>query len=351
MTKRLLTLLSAGLFATTCANAQIIIRQGDMPVLGDQLTYSDCAPTGTLDLGNTGTNITWDYSWLTPTANSTDTFKTATAAGYTGIGAGAFGYKIADSLTPTGSPVTLTNVYTFFTLQKTPDTAFVASGFGAKLNGALGVSAPYSDVDEWYFLPMAYSKYDSSSFSLTATVLLVGSLKQVGWRKTSVDGWGTIKTPYFTNPVQVLRVRSEVNELDSIVAGTTKLAIPRHYVDYKWLANGEHYPALWITTNIVGTSEVPTTVRYRDRVVLGVPSISKSAQPLEVYPNPAAGADLHVRVPADWHNYNVHLFDVNGRLLRSIVNTNTIATADLAAGQYIVVAENNGDYRIAKFVR
>ena len=179
-----------------------------------------------------------------------------------------------------------------------------------------------------------------------------GSLKQTGWRKTSVDGWGTIKTPYFTTPVQVLRVRSEVNEMDSITYLTTKLAIPRHYVDYKWLANGEHYPALWITTNVVGTSEVPTTVRYRDRQVLvGVPSVNRSAQPLEVYPNPAAGADLHVRVPAEWRQFNVHLFDMNGRLLRSAANAVTISTADLAAGQYIVVAESNGDYRVANFIR
>lgn len=350
MMKRLLTLVSAGLLSAGGLHAQITITSSDMPVLGDMLTYSTCLPGGALDLSNTGANVTWDYSWLTPNGNQTDTFKTAVTAGYSGIGPTAFGYKIADSLTPPGSPVTLNNVYTFFNLQSSPS-AFVASGFGAKLNGLLNVSAPYSDVDEWYFLPLGFTDYDSSSFAMNVNVLAIGSLKQTGWRKTTVDGWGTMKTPYFTTPVQVLRVRSEVNELDSITYMSTKLAIPRHYVDYKWLANGEHYPTLWITTNIVGSAEVPSAVRYRDRQVLGVSPVSRKAQPLEVYPNPTSGSELHLRVPAGWHSYNVHLFDMNGRLLRSVVNTAKMSTADLTPGQYMIVAESNGDYRATHFIR
>lgn len=350
MTKRLLSLMTAGLMSGLAAQAQITITAADMPVLGDKLTYSMATPGTGLNLSNTGINIAWDYSFLTPIANQTDTFKTPAQAGYTGLSGTTYGYKVADSLPLTGLPVSINNIYTFFSIQNSPS-AYVANGFAAKLNGALNVTAPYTDVDEWYFLPMAFAKFDSSSFRLSASVLVVGSLKQSGWRKTSVDGWGTITTPYFTTPVQVLRVRSEVNEIDSVNFSGNDFVIPRHYIDYKWLANGEHYPALWITTTVLGSTETPTAVRYRDRQIVGVKSVSHTAQPLEVYPNPALGADVHIRVPAEWHGFTVHLFDMNGRLIRSEVNAKTIATSNLAAGNYSIVAESNGDYRVAKFVR
>ncbi len=348
------TLLFALVALTTApAMAQITIQAADMPVNGDTLRYSTSLTLTGLNLTNTGANITWDYSMLTPLAQQVDTYKTASQAGYGGGGipTTAAGYKVADTLAfPGATGISATNVYTFFSVKTGPG-RYVAEGFGAKLNGALPIPAAYSDEDEWYFFPLSFGRKDTSTFKLTVSVL-GNSLKQQGTRWTNVDGWGTIKTPYYTTPVAAIRVRSEVDEVDSVSFSGTNFAIPRHYVDYKWLANGQHYPAMWITTNIVGTTETPTTVRYRDtRRALGVGAVNPVFEVLAVYPNPAIAGEVTVRVPASWNNYTLHLFDATGRAVSNVTNTSKLATDALPSGHYTIIAESNGNYGAAQFVK
>jgi hypothetical protein len=347
--------------AATALNAQINITASDMPVVGDTLRYSGSLPTVSLNLSNTGANIAWDYSTLTPTYQAVDTYKLAAAAGYSGGGIPptAYGYKVADTLRFTGAPAYATNVYTFFNIKSGPS-RYVAEGFGAKLGGLpvpVTVPAGYSDEDEWYFFPLTYNTanpayYDSTSFRLTATIPLVGSLMIKGTRKTSVDGWGTIKTPYYTTAIQTIRVRSEVNEVDSVTVGTTVIGVPRHYVDYKWLVNGQHYPALWVTTTVVGTTETPSSVTYRDsKRALGVSGPSAITEALQVYPNPAYAAEVTVKVPAAWNHYTLRLYDAVGKIISETNNSNKLSTAQLPAGKYIILAESNGVYGAAQFVK
>ena len=87
--KKILTSLSLCLIAGTALNAQITITASDMPVLGDKLLYSAALPTAGLNLSNTGANIAWDFTTLVPRLQDIDTYKTASQAGYSGIGAGA----------------------------------------------------------------------------------------------------------------------------------------------------------------------------------------------------------------------------------------------------------------------
>jgi hypothetical protein len=354
MKKTLLTF-SLGLLACTALRAQITIVGADMPVNGDTLRYSISLPTAALNLSNTGANIAWDYSTLVPQTQVIDNYKTAADAGYAGGGipATAFGYKVADTLP--GAPIPVNDVYTFFSLKpaSTP-TRFVAEGFGAMVNGILPVSGGYSNEDTLYNFPLTFSRLDNSSFKLTVNVTLVGAtLKQQGTRKTVVDGWGTLKTPYYTTPIQVLRVRSEVDELDSVIIPGTTLAIPRHYVEYKWLASGVHGPALFVTTNIVGTNEVPSSVRYRDsnRGLLGVGRTASAIEALQVYPNPAAGSEVTVKIPTTWSRYLLHVYDVTGKLLSEVANSPKVNTVALPSGRYIIVAECGGAYGIAQFVK
>ena len=205
-----------------------------------------------------------------------------------------------------------------------------------------------------YNFPLTYNRTDNSSFKLTVNVPVVGgSLTQVGTRSTVVDGWGTIITPYFTSPKQVLRVRSEVHEIDTVTFAGNSFTIPRDYVEYKWLANGEHGPVLFVTTNIVAGNEVPTSVRYRDsnRGLVGVKNTASAIEALQVYPNPATGADVTVKVPASWNRYVLHIYDATGKLLCEVANTSKVNTASLPSGRYMIVAECHGMYGVAQFVK
>ena len=343
------------LLTSAALKAQITITAADMPVNGDTLRSSIALPGASLGLSNTGANITWNYSTLVPLAQTVDTYKTAAAAGYIGGGipATAFGYKVADSLP--GAPIPVTDVYTFFNIKPaTSPTRFVAEGFGAKVNAILPIPGGYSNEDTIYNFPLTFNRLDSSTYNLTIDVALLGArLKQQGKRKTVVDGWGTIQTPYFTTPVAVLRVRSEVTEIDSITFGGNTIPLPRHYAEYKWLAKGEHAPVLMINANIVGTTETPTSVRYRDskRNIVGVTGPSASIESLLVYPNPATGNEITVKMPAAWSHYVLHVYDVTGKLLSEVSDTPKVNTATLPSGKYMVVAEGNGMYGIAQFVK
>lgn len=338
--KRLLCLLlvSAPLLST----AQITIAASDMPVAGDTLRHSIAAPVGTgINVNDSGANKTWAFVSLTAIAQGLDAYRTALSVDPAylayNIPPTAYGYKVTDSLPLPGTiPVSVKDLYTFFNKKNNPS-RYVAEGFGAKVSGLL-VGAPYINEDTIYKFPLAYGNMDTSEFYMRANVPTIGTYVQSGTRITKVDGWGTITTPYFTAPTNCIRVRSEVNEVDSVkVSSLPAFGIPRTYVDYKWLVNGEHYPALWVTTTKVGNTETISSVRYREKYIpTAVNAVENNLTDLKLYPNPASGGYSTLSVPGNWKVYTVDVYDVQGKLVNSIQNNNRINTADLADGTYIV---------------
>lgn len=339
--RKLYLLLNAILFATV-SQAQITITASDMPVNGDTLRYSLATPLpGSVNLNDTGANNTWTFNF-TPIFQGIDEYQTAIKVNATyalTISATAYGYKVADSLPipGLGSAINVKEIYNFFNKKSSPS-RFVTEAFAAKISG-LPIPANYSDEDEVYFFPLAYGNKDSSDFFLNVSIPTIGSLKMDGYRKTVVDGWGTISTPFYTTPVNCIRLRSEVVQVDSVqVTGLPAIGLPRTTIDYKWLVNGDHYPALWVTTSVVANVETITAIRYRDKYrSLSVAEHKPGAaiSTLNVYPNPA-GDVLNISVPNNYQQYLVEVFDVQGKLITTVKNTNTVNTSALASGNYIV---------------
>jgi hypothetical protein len=337
------------------AMAQITITAGDMPVNGDTLRYSAANPASSgLNFSITGPASTWNFSTLTPVAQGVDAYKTAAQVNIAyaaTISPTAYGYKVADSIP--GAPVSVKDVYNFFNKKPAAaPTRFVVEGFGAiVLTAPLAVT--YSDEDEVYFFPLTYPHAaDSSSFRLAYSGL--GDFSQTGYRKTTVDGYGTIVTPYATSPVNVIRVRSEIVEIDSFTFGGNSQVIPRNTVEYKWLAPGEHYPLLNILTTKTGTTETVTAARYRDtkRAGVGVTNMNAPAMSfLQAYPNPAQGS-VTLEVPTAWQYYTLHLYDATGKIVATTQNTARINTENLPAGNYMIMAESaTGTLGVARFVK
>lgn len=336
------------------ANAQVTISASDMPASGDTLRNSLALPSlNSLNLSNIGANVSWDYSTLTPVSQRVDAYKTALQVNPTyafTISPTAYGYKVADSLgagnLPLPVPIQVTDIYTFFNKKSNPS-RFIAEAFAANVSG-LPTPANYSDEDEIYFLPLQYGNSDSSSFKLNVSILGLGGLKQEGYRKTKVDGAGTIKTPFFTTPVNCIRVRSELNEVDSITFSGTSFGFPRKTVEYKWLTPGEHFPALWVTTDETTGTPVVTSVRYRDiyrQLQTSVGEIQARVQMLTSYPNPAKD-NITIDVPKDWHRYQIIVFDAAGKIVAQTENQMTISTASFPAGAYVarVVSSDQTGY-------
>ena len=337
------------------ANAQVSITANDMPVNGDTLRYSTTLATGfNINLNDTGANKVWSFDTLTPMLQRVDEYKSVLqvnpvyAAVITSLT--AYGYKVADTLGLGSSPlpVSVTEVYTFFNKKTSPSSRFVAEGFGARISGT-PVPAVYSNEDEWYFFPLNYGNDDTSDFYLKVQVPSVGSLVQQGDRYTKVDAWGTIKTPFFTTPQNCIRVRTEVVAVDSVqVSPLPAIGVPRRTVDYKWLIPGEHYPALWITTTITGSTETITAVRYRDSYrPASIQDAVKgnTISRLDIYPNPATD-DIQIAIPGNISVYTVEVYDMQGRVLMLVKNENVINIAELVPGNYLVrlVYENGVGY-------
>jgi hypothetical protein len=348
------------------AQAQITITAADMPVSGDTLRYSFANPaTVTIGPGDSGTSVIWNYS-LTPTRQAVDTYKTALAVNpiyALTISFSAYGYKVADTLP--GTPIPITQVYTFFQNKTTTPSKFQAIAFAANVGG-LPTPSNYDTADVWYFFPLNYLRSDSSSYQLNVSLATVGGLKQKGYRKTRVDGWGTIQTPYYTTPQNCLRVRSEIHEIDTISFGTTKFGLPRNSVEYKWLISGEHYPALWVVASVLGGTETITQVRYRDSVrsfdTLVVPpvdttpvdnavaTIGSNISVFKCYPNPTETGIVTMDLPESWHAFTVELFDITSKSVATYQNERKIDLSSLPHGQYLARVRSGNEVGYAQIV-
>ncbi len=352
--KRILLIITSVLFFAT-TNAQITITATDMPVSGDTLRLTTAATAGAgINLADSGASSTWNYSSLVPRAQTVDTYQTALSVSltYLLISINAYGYKVADSF-PGGSflPVSITQLYTFFEKQSS-NTRFAAVAFAAKIAG-LATPFNYSKDDIWYYFPLNYGNVDSSNYALNITLTSAASIKQIGYRKTKVDGWGTITTPFYTTPVNCIRVRSEIHGVDSINFGFP-LGIPRNSVEYKWLVHGDHYPALWVTTNVTGTTETITSIRYRDNyqnLSLSASSpLATRIYDVKAFPNPSANGIFQLDIPAQWKEFSVEVFDVTGKLLTTTYNKPGVDLHSFAAGQYVARVTCGAEFSYVKLL-
>lgn len=339
---------------------QAVITDADMPVVGDTLRSSDVFPvSASINLGNTGANIAWDFSTLIPVSQSVDKYRLAIDVNpdYDTIDADAYGYEVADTF-DTGNPqLSVTEVYNFFS-KKTNPSRYVVVGYAAKVLG-LATPANYSDEDEWYIFPLNYGNADTSTYKLNASVANLGNLIVTGTRRTYVDGWGTIKTPHFTTAVNCLRIRTEIDEIDTVSSPLlpSDMVIPRKTVEYRWLTPGEHYPALWVTEEIddvSGDAEI-SSIRFRDNYRsfggTGIAEAKPSIQLLTAYPIPAKEDVVTINIPKSWKNPIITIFSKEGKLVSRVTNTTTINTAGWAAGEYfarVISGSNTGYVRLSK---
>ncbi len=249
------------LFAVSATNAQITISSKNMPKAGDtarvSLALSTNLPTG---WRSAGANKTWDFSKLNPTGTQLREFKASFRTPYAFYFFNQVGEKIADTLG--GGPLTFTNVHNFYS---TTNSVYKAEGLGYSVTG-IPLAANYTDDDEIYQFPLEYNDSDVSTFRFKFEVpgqQLITYIQQ-GTRTNVVDAYGSIKTPFKTYS-DVIRVKTIMNQVDTIVSPLGKTGIPRPQVIYKWLAQGEVVPVLEIRgTQALGGTFTPTEVFFRD---------------------------------------------------------------------------------------
>jgi hypothetical protein len=289
--------------------AQIVINQSDMPVPGDTLRTSLSVNTGAYDFSVSGPDYTWDYQDLSPFSQS--------VASYAAVTSTPFAYQLFFLFTSNLAleepefdqfqGFEVTDTYRFFNNE---NGSYREVGLAFTLNG-LPLPTVYENPDIIYQFPLQAGQLDSSLSSFSFDIPGLGYYG--GWkkRKNTVDGWGTLKTPYGT--FETLRLKAEIQQYDSLYIDSLGMGIPiyQEQTEYKWLGNEIGIPLLTVVDN-----GILQTIQYRDSVrnvfTFAVPS-EVLEQSVRIYPNPVRGdVTIHTGFQKA-RMLEVVLYDLTGR--------------------------------------
>jgi hypothetical protein len=316
-------------------NAQITIGTADMPAVNDSLKVSLTNSVGAINSTLTGANYTWDFTTLVPTTQTVYHFDNP--ANFTlpfnilfnifNTSYGLYNYT-PDSIP--GFPIRISKSYDFY---KNSASAYKLIGKGLFINN-VPTPTMYSSIDYVFRFPMNYLNMDSCDYKYGTTVPTIGYYGQKGHRVNTVDGWGTLKTPYGT--FQTLRVKSAIAMTDTIYSSTLSIgfAFPRPLtVQYKWMASGGKIPILEVDGTMVGPNFTVTNVVYRDSArssvsQLGIHELGTSPKLIKTWPNPASSLVYFDVQGID--AAGIDIYGMNGTILSSVNITTETPVVDMS---------------------
>ncbi len=232
--------------------------------------YLTKAATSTLDFDTTGILFTWDYTTLVGVSQKTVSFANPTQTGFT---MAQFPYIFntnnvnlaqTDGQSIYVGSIAATNYYDYF---KKTTTVLQQSASAYKLvinSNSLNIKNTFSSPDVFLKFPVVYGNLDSSETSFSTNIPNLFYRQTSLKRVNSVDGTGTLKTPYgiFSN---VLRVVSVINQHDSIVIDTLAPIITnQNYREIKFYDASKKYSLLTVRQNLVNSVYVTSEVEYLD---------------------------------------------------------------------------------------
>jgi len=357
-------LLSLLIVVMSCANAQIVITSSNVPASGDTARMSLASVmalttnTSLTSYTATGANFTWSFDSLKPTGQIMRQFKSASSLGY--FLSTGYGEKTDDTL-----DLFIAQLNNVCDIYKKNSTGFYMDAWGITYS-SFPLPVSYSKKDSIYKFPLNYLDRDSTNFALStpSSSLIPFGFKKHGHRITEVDGWGTIKTPYGTEPC--LRVVTTQYSIDSIKAsiplGTftvpLNIGYPNYVRKYQWLTLTEHMPYLEITGTVVLNNFIPNEVRYRDmiRYFAGIKENASTQLALAIYPNPTTH-QLNFIIPSSGE-FEICISDMQGRVLqkatfdnKNSINQNTVNVEGLSPGIYSGSIINGSAVQNFKFVK
>lgn len=271
--KKLLLGLSI-LFASS-SFAQITITSANMPVSGDTFRTSSAIIDTTIlqNYLKSGANQTWDFSAMIPRGQSIRRFVPSSQTPYT-IPGSRIGLLLADTLDFGGT--TITEVYSFITATATDFSVDYRAASAPVFGTSFPIQVPYQDKDEVFQFPLDYLDIDSSIFNFVFNnsfpPLYYGGS---GVRINSVEGWGTVTTPY--GSFNSLKVVSDLISKDTVSATGQNFAIETHLREYQWMAIEERIPVMKVSGNVFAGVFIPSLIEYRDSVRVIEPILPTTA--------------------------------------------------------------------------
>lgn len=263
MAKNLLSVFIAIFASFTFIQAQITVNQNDFANAGDVVYVNEAnIPLG-INFSATGPNRTWNFSNLRNNGQREIDYRTIASTGviYSLYYVNIFLNPNRANMALEGTDIAFAGVlgvdnpYTFY--FKNND-EFRKVGYGGEILGA-PIPIALNNNDVIYRFPMNFGNSHTSSSDYDISVPGLPAVSYEQTRTTTVDGWGTLTTPYGT--FQVLRTKSVIESRD-IIAGIT---IPRiRRTEYKWIAKSEKIPILQMNTTTVLGIETVNEILFKD---------------------------------------------------------------------------------------
>lgn len=311
---------------------QIIITTDHMPDQGDTTRVSEVnyPITGIPDPALTGFDYTWDYSTLEPVSqrvlnyiNPNQTpflYQFVFTPAVTNLALPAQGLDFFD--------IQVTDAYEYY---KNTSTEYVRAGFAATIMG-LPVPMKYTLPERLFKFPLSVSSVPDSSISeLEIQYPPVAYFSLYRKRVNSVDGSGTIITPYGT--FNTIRVKSVIYERDSLYLDSLQTGVPieRNIIEYKWLSPDFPVPVLTISAEgFQYTVQYIDSARYiipfvvnlgddlticnGDTIVLN-PAIEGGHPPYTYFWSTMDTSQSLTVAPQETTAYNVTVFDSDGNFI------------------------------------
>lgn len=334
--------------ATIC-KGQITLNSADFPRANQYYRMSIGQAFPGMDATLTGASYSWDYSQLYPLSQRVDSFIDEAVTNP------LFAIVFIDNVLNTnranhagrggnfnlGTTISVNDVFNFY---YNSSSSYKQVGFGATVNG-IPLPVTFSPHDIQYRFPVQFGNVDSSNsgytLDLVSTLGIYFSVRKT--RVNTVDGWGTLITPFGT--FDALRMKSVIREQDSIYIDSLGFGFQTPVItstEYKWLGATQGAPLLQINT---GAGGIITQITYRDslRSLADVSSFAWNEE-WQVYPSPASGQlNISFRQQTE-KEIEFTLLDLQGKIVlqplhyRSNVGENSVslkwAEHQLAAGLY-----------------
>lgn len=366
MLKKLHSLAFIIVSISAIAQSPITITSSDMPNENDSIHISIVAAGDYINVPNpsgTGANYSWDYTSLSPNAQMYERYSAP--ADFTS----PYNYFFNLLNTSYGKdnyefstiPLPNVNISAAYDFYKEGSSELKQIGAGYIIND-IPLPFLYEDNDNIYEFPMTYLSTSNDSYKYGLDIPGIGYYGQSGTRSNTVDGWGTLTTPFGT--FQTIRLKSTVDAVDTVYNTSLMVGanIPRPLKhEYKWMANGKKIPVLKIETTVIAGNEAISNVRYIDSVRSDVPQVginelAKTNINAVVYPNPCIN-ELNVSYNLPFTtSVKITLADITGKKVALVDNKNQnlgehknkINTSGLDAGIYFITIQTDNSTEIKK---
>ena len=340
------------------ANAQIIVTEDDMPASGESFLTSVSIDLLGFDYVSTGEDYFWNFSELEEQFQQIDTFVSVMDLPvlyqfvFIPFVVSTHAQEMPSFDMIPGFPVT--DPYRFY---KNSSNAYLDAGMAVTFSG-VPIPMKYDSADVVYDLPLNYGDVYSSTSVFQSQIPVIGYMYSKRERSSTVDGWGTLVTPF--GEFEVLRVLSEINEHDSIYIDSLGIGLPveRNYTEYKWLAKGTGLPLLQITQE-----GLLLNASYLDslRSPAGMNDQHTENFSVKVFPNPVCNNSIRIATAFDTPQaLRIEMHNVSGMLIGRIEGIQVdrgrretkinLSTFKPGKGAYILKVYGEGFVRTFKLI-